>query len=153
MIDEYSNNGKVRLIHHEHPLAIPSHRYAHEADRWALACAAIGQYERAATALFRDQSAWGESGDIEGTLASVLTPADLASVKQTLKDNVGEIEAALAQDMSIGSSFPVRGTPSYRIVVRGSEVFAEHDEPEKATHNLLRSYPSLKRYLDEQLAK
>jgi hypothetical protein len=64
-----------------------------------------------------------------------------------------EIDAALAQDMSISRSFPVHGTPSFRIVVRGREVFADHDEPEKASHNLLRSYPSLKRYLDEQLEK
>jgi protein-disulfide isomerase len=109
VIEEYSNQGKVYLIHREYPLAIPSHRYARDAARWALACAAIGQYERAAAALFRDQSAWGKSGDIEATIASVLTSAELVSVKQCMKDNGEEIEAALARDMSIGRSFPVHG--------------------------------------------
>ena len=153
VIEDYSNTGKVYLIHREYPLAIPSHRYARDAARWALACAAIGQYERAAAALFHDQSTWGVSGNIEATMASVLTPAELASVKQCMKDNGAEIEAALARDLSIGRSFPVHGTPSFRIVVRGSEVFADHDEPGKASHNLLKSYASLKQYLDEQLAK
>ena len=73
--------------------------------------------------------------------------------KQGMKDHSDEIEAALAHDMSIGRSFPVHGLPSFRIVVRGSEVFADHDEPQKPEHNQLRSYPSMKRYLDEQLDK
>ena len=151
MIEDYGNTGKVYLIHREYPLAVPSHRYSHEAARWALACAVIGQYERAAAALFRDQLIWGESGDIEATIASVLTPAELASVKQATKGNSAEIEAALAQDISIGRSFPVHGLPSFRIVVRGSEVFADHDEPKKALPNL-KNYPTLKPYLDERLA-
>ncbi len=153
VIEDYCNKGKVYLIHREYPLPIPSHRYARDAARWALACASIGQYERAATALFRDQSMWGESGDIESTIASVLTPAELVRVKQVMKDNGEQIDAALAHDMSIGHSFPVRGTPSFRIVVRGNEVFADHDEPGKDSYNKLDGYPSLKRYLDEQLGK
>ena len=154
VIEDYSNKGKVYLIHCEYPLALPSHRYryARAAARWALACAAIGQYERAAAALFRDQSTWGESGDIEATIASVLTPAELTDVKQAIKDNGEEIEAALAHDVSLGRSFPVHGLPSFRIVVRGSEVFADHDEPQKGLPNL-KSYLSLKRYFDEQLDK
>ena len=86
-------------------------------------------------------------------IASALTPSEFANVKQTLKDNRGEIEQALDHDMSIGRSFPVQGTPSYRIVVRRNEVFADHDEPQKPEHNLLRSYPDLTRFLDGQPAK
>jgi protein-disulfide isomerase len=153
VIEDYCKKGKVYLIHREYPLSTPSHRYARDAARWALACAAIGQYERAAAALYRDQSTWGESGAIEATLASVLTPAELVSVKQAMKDQGDEIEAALAHDRSIARSFPVHGIPSFRIVVRGSEVFADHDEPEKPSHGLLRDYPSMKRFLDEQLRK
>jgi protein-disulfide isomerase len=152
VIEDYSNKGKVYLIHREYPLSIPSHRYARDAARWALACAAIGQYDRAAAALFHDQSTWGESGEIAAIITSVLAPADLASVKQAMKDNGAEIEAALAHDISFGRSFPAHGLPSFRIVVRGREVFADHDEPEKGLPNL-KSYPDLKRYLDEELAK
>jgi len=152
VIEDYGNQGKVRLIHREYPLALPSHRYSRDAARWALASAAIGQYERTAAALFRDQRAWGETGAIEATIAAALTPAELASVKQVMKDNSDEIEAALAHDIAIGHSFPVHGLPSFRIVVRGNEVFSDHDEPQKGLPNL-KTYPSLKRYLDEQLAK
>jgi protein-disulfide isomerase len=152
VIEEYGSKGKVYLIHREYPLALPSHRFARDAARWALASAAIGRYERAAAALFHDQSTWGESGDIEATIASVLTPAELTDVKQAIKDNGEEIEAALAHDVSLGRSFPVHGLPSFRIVVRGSEVFADHDEPQKGLPNL-KSYLSLKRYFDEQLDK
>lgn len=152
VIEDYGNKGKVYLIHREYPVPVPSHRYARDAARWALACAAIGQYDRAAAALFHDQSTWGETGEIEATIASVLTPAELANVKQALKNNGDEIDAALANDVSIGRAFPVHGLPSFRIVVRGSETFADHDEPEKALPNL-KIYLSLKRYLDEHLAK
>jgi protein-disulfide isomerase len=153
VIEDYCNKGTVYLIHHEYPLSIPSHRYARDAARWALACAAIGKYEPAAAALFRNQSTWGGSGDIESTIASVLTPEELARVKQIMKDNGEEIDTALAQDISMGHLFPVHGTPSFRIVVRGKEVFADHDEPGTDSYNKLDSYPSLKRFLDEKLEK
>ena len=153
VIEDYCDKGKVFLIHREYPLAI--HRYAREAARWALASANIGQYERVAAALFRDQSVWGKSGDVEATVASVLTPRELASVKQAMKDDGDRIDAALERDISLGHSFPVHGTPSFRILVHGIETFADHDEPEKIlpTDPRLKSYPILKRYLDEQLAK
>ena len=153
VIENYCNKGMVHLIHHEYPLPIPSHRYARDAARWALACAAIGKYEPAAAALFRNQSTWGGSGDIESTIASVLTPAELARVKQIMKDQGEEIDAALAHDIAIGHSFPVHGIPSFRIVVHGKEMFADHDEPGTDSYNKLDSYPSLKRFLDEQLGK
>ena len=102
--------------------------------------------------MFKDQLNWGESGDIEAAIRSVLTLAELASVKAAMKDHREEIEAALEHDISAGRSFPVHGIPSFRIVVRGREVFADHDEPDKGLPNL-KSYPSLKRYLDEQLGK
>lgn len=153
VIEDYSNKGMVYIIHREYPLPVPSHRYAHDAARWALACSAIGQYERAAAALFQNQETWGQSGDIESTIGSVLTPAEMARVKQIMKDDGEEIDAGLAHDMSIGRSFPVHGTPSFRIVVHGKEVFADHDEPGTDSYDKLDSYPSLKRFLDEQLGK
>jgi len=153
VIEEYCESARVYLIHREYPLAI--HRHAREAARWALACAGIGKYEQAAAALFRDQSIWGKDGDIEAAIASVLTSGELASVKQAMKDDGDRIDAALESDVSVGHSFPVHGTPSFRILVHGTETFADHDEPEKIlpTDPRLKEYPILKRYLDEHLAK
>ena len=64
VIEDYGSQGKVYVIHREYPLAVPSHRYSHDAARWALACASIGQYDRAAESLFRNQAVWGESGSL-----------------------------------------------------------------------------------------
>jgi len=153
--EEYSATGKVYWIHREYPVPIPSHRYSREAARWALASAAVGKYEAVADALFRDHANWGTSGNIEATVSRVLTGEQFARVKQVRQDDAEEIDAALAQDIALGHSFPVYGTPSFRILVRGTEVFADHDEPEKLTPTTprLKSYENLKRYLDEQLAK
>ena len=153
MIEEYSKSGKVYFLHREYPL--PIHRYAREAARWALACAGIGQYEKASAALFRDQPIWGKNGDIEATIASTLTSSELAAVKLALKDAGDKIDAALERDLSIGRAFPVHGTPAFRILLHGTEIFADHDEPEKIlpTDPKLKSYPALKLYLDEKLSK
>jgi protein-disulfide isomerase len=153
VIEEYCESDRVYLIHREYPL--PIHRYALEAARWALACAGIGKYEQAAAALFRNQSIWGKDGNIEAAIASVLTPAELAGVIRAMKDDGDRIAAALESDVSLGHSFPVHGTPSFRILVHGAETFADHDEPEKIlpTDPRLKEYPILKRYLDEYLAK
>ena len=153
VIEEYSKPGKVYLVHREYPL--PIHRYAREAARWALACAEIGQYEKASAALFRDQATWGKTGDIEATIASTLTSSELAAVKQALKAGGDKIDAALEKDLSLGRAFPVHGTPSFRILLHGTEIFADHDEPEKIlpTDPKLKDYRALKLYLDEKLSK
>jgi len=153
--DEYSPTGKVYWIHHEYPVPIPSHQYSSEAAKWALASAAVGKYEAVADALFRDRASWGKSGNIEATMSSVLTGQEFARVKQVRQDEAESIDAALAQDIALGHSFPVHGTPSFRILVRGTEVFADHDEPDKLTPTTprLKSYANLKLYLDDQLAK
>jgi hypothetical protein len=55
----------------------------------------------------------------------------------------------------VGRSFPVHGVPSFRILLHGTEIFADHDEPEKIlpTDPKLKNYPALKLYLDEKLSK
>jgi hypothetical protein len=153
--DDYCATGKVYLVHHEYPLPIPSHAYARNAARWALAATAVGKYELVADALFRDQARWAKSGDIEGTVSSVLTLQELSRVKRTLDTDAEAIGTALEQDRALGRSFPVHGTPSFRILLHGREVFADHDEPDKITPSTprLKTYENLKRYLDEQLVK
>jgi len=85
----------------------------------------------------------------------VLTPQELSRVKRTLDTDAEAIGIALEQDLAPGRSFPVHGTPSFRILLHGREVFADHDEPDKITPSTprLKTYENLKRYLDEQLVK
>jgi protein-disulfide isomerase len=149
VIEDYCSKGKVYLIHRECPLNRPDHRYSRDAARWALACAGLGKYELAAAALFRDQAIWEKSGNIEATMASVLSPAELQKVKRAMKDSADTIESVLQRDIFIGNQFPIRGTPAFRILVHGTEAYAAHGEP----GNPWPSYSILKRYLDEKLAK
>jgi protein-disulfide isomerase len=153
--DEYSATGRVYVIHREYPLPIPSHQYSRDASRWALAAAAIGKYEAVADALFRDQASWGKTGDIEATVSRVLTVEELRRVRQVRQNSAAEIDAALSRDHSLGQTFPVHGTPSFRILVGGTEVFADHDEPDKLTPTTprLKVYENLKRFLNEHLAR
>ena len=129
VIEDYCNKGKVYLIHREFPLNRPDHRYSRDAARWAVACAGIGQYELAAAALFRDQAIWERSGNIEATMASVLTPAELKKVKEEMTASKEKIDAALERDIFAGNTFQIRGTPAFRILLHGTEVYASHGEP------------------------
>jgi protein-disulfide isomerase len=147
VMEDYCSKGKVYLIHREFPLH--QFHYSREAARWALACAGIGQYDLAAAALFRDQMIWGRSGNIEPTIASVLTPAELKKVKQEMTDSKQKIDSALERDIFAGNTFQIHGTPSFRILVHGSEVYASHGDPGTS----FPSYVILKRFLDEKLAK
>jgi protein-disulfide isomerase len=147
VIDDYCSKGKVYLVHHEFPLK--QHRYSRDAARWALACAGIGAYELAAAALFRDQEIWGRSGNIEATMASVLTAQELKKVKQAMVDSKEQIESVLESDIFMGNTFRVDGTPAFRILVHGTLVYAGHGEQGTTPPR----YSILKRYLDEQLAK
>jgi protein-disulfide isomerase len=147
VIEDYCSKGKVYLIHREFPLKqMP---YSREAARWALACAGIGQYELAAAALFRDQAIWGRSGNIEPTMASVLTPAELKKVKQEMIDSKQKIDSALERDIFVGNTFQVHGTPAFRILAHGAEAYVSRGDPGVG----FPSYPILRRYLDEKLAK
>jgi hypothetical protein len=92
---------------------------------------------------------------VRDVLSVVVEPRNRAVVKQALKDSGDRIDAALERDLSVGRAFPVHGTPSFRILLHGTEIFADHDEPEKhlPTDLKLKSYPALKVYLDEKLSK
>ena len=114
-----------------------------------LACAGIGAYELAAAALFRDQEIWGRSGNIEATMASVLTPEELKKVKQAMVESKEQIESVLEHDIFVGNTFRVDGTPAFRILVHGTVAYEGHGEQGTAPPR----YSILKRYLDEQLAK
>ena len=82
-------------------------------------------------------------------MASVLTPAELKLVKQEMTGSKAQIESALERDIFAGNTFQIRGTPAFRILLHGTEVYASHGEPGVGYP----SYGILKRFLDEKLAK
>jgi protein-disulfide isomerase len=133
--EDYVSTGKVYLIHHDFPLAM--HKYSKEAAHWADAAAAIGKFEPVASALYAQQETWGASGNIEATVASVLSPAELKKVKALV--NTPEIEDAVQRDITLGNQRGVNQTPSMFVTQNGKVI----PLPPGPT-----PYPLLKQYLD-----
>src|SRR5579883_1487945 len=71
VMDNYVNTGKVYLIHRDFPLQM--HAYSKVAAEYARAAAEIGKVEQVEQILFQTQDKWEQSGDVDGTVASVLS--------------------------------------------------------------------------------
>ena len=130
---------KVYLVHHDFPLAM--HQYARDAARWANAAARVHKYEQASDALFEKQDGWAKDGNIEPVIAAVVTPAELVKVKALVKDPT--IEKAIDQDVAIGKQQNVTGTPTMFLQRRES----------RYPITVAVSYPILRRFIDEQIAR
>lgn len=137
LLDDYVPAGKVYLIHRDFPLAI--HAYSREAARYANAAARIGRFEPVVAALFDNQPKWSADGNVEGVVASVLTPAELKHVQQLVHSP--QVDAAIQQDIDLGSRVPVRQTPTAVITSHGQQYPVVG----------VVSYPILKRFLDDLL--
>lgn len=116
LLDNYVNTGKVYLIHRDFPL--PMHAHSRDAARYANAAARIGKFEKVEAALFAKQDTWAQNGDIDGVVAAVLTPAEMAKVRQLVKS--GELDAAIDQDVARGQSFRVSQTPTLVFTHKGA---------------------------------
>lgn len=115
VMDRYVSAGKVYLVHRDYPL--PIHRYSKEAARYANAAARIGKFEKVEEALFAKQDLWSKDGNVEGAVASVLTPAEMNKLRQVLRN--GQLDAAIEKDVTLGNSFQVRQTPTTIITHKG----------------------------------
>lgn len=138
VIANYVSPGKVYLIHRDMPL--PSHRYARQAARYANAAAIVGKLERVVEALYANQPTWSVDGNIESVVAAVLTPAEMAKVRQLL--NSKRVDLAIDEDVSLGQARQVRSTPTVFVTHRGQLM----PLPPGGVN-----YPLLKQYLDHLL--
>src|ERR1700742_5406187 len=75
LMDNYVNTGKVYLIHRDFPL--PMHAHSKVAAQYSRAAAQIGKLEAVEDVLFQNQEKWEASGDVDGTVAKVLSPAEM----------------------------------------------------------------------------
>lgn len=114
LIENYVNQGKVYLVHREFPLQ--GHQYARQAARYATAAASIGRYEDVAAALFEQQAFWSKDGNIERTLAGVLSPAELKKVRQLTQDP--RTDAFIQKDVDDGTKAGIRQTPTMILTYR-----------------------------------
>ena len=106
--DNYVNSNKVYIVHRDFPL--PMHAYSRVAASYSRAAAHIGRCEVVEQALFQNQEKWEVSGDVKGTVAAVLSPADMKKVQALVDSRV--LEPLIEKDKQIGQMVPVNQTPT-----------------------------------------
>jgi protein-disulfide isomerase len=115
VVENYVNTGKVYLVHRDFPL--PMHAYSRIAARYGVAGARIGKFEPVERILFEKQEVWEQSGDVDGTVAGVLTAADMAKVRALVKG--GTLEDEINKDYAMGQTYQVNMTPTSIIHYKG----------------------------------
>lgn len=139
LIDNYVTVGKVFLIHRDFPLNI--HAYSRVAARYARAAADIGKTEAVEQALFQNQEKWEQTGDIDGTVAAVLTAPEMTKVRALVKG--GTLDAAIDKDFALGNGYHINQTPTTIIHANGQTYPVVGVVP----------YNTLKSFLDQLLGQ
>jgi protein-disulfide isomerase len=139
LMDNYVSTGKVYLIHRDFPL--PMHAYSRIAARYARAAAQIGKFEPVEQVLFQNQEKWEQSGDVDGTVASVLSAAEMAKIRALVKG--GTLDAGIDKDSALGQMYRVSQTPT--------TVF--HSKGQTYPFAGVMTYDMLKQFLDQLLSQ
>jgi len=139
VMDNYVTTGKVYLIHRDFPLAM--HAYSRVAARYARAAAQLGKVEPVEQALFQNQEKWEQNGDVDGTVAAVLSAKDMAKVRELVKG--GTLDAAIDKDFTLGQMYHVNQTPT--------TVF--HCKGQTYPYSGQMTYDILKQFLDQLLSQ
>lgn len=139
VMDNYVTTGKVYLIHRDFPL--PMHAHSKVAAAYARAAAHIGKGESAERALFENQEKWEASGDVDGTVAAVLSAAEMKKVRDLVKG--GTLEPLIEKDVTLGKMHAVNQTPT--------TVFYAHGQTYPYAGQI--NYEFLKQFLDQLLAQ
>lgn len=139
LMDNYVTTGKVYLIHRDFPL--PMHAYSRVAARYARAAAEIGKIELVEKTLFDNQEKWEQTGDVDGTLAAVLSSADMTKVRALVKG--GTLEPLIEKDVALGQMYRVNQTPT--------SVF--HSKGQTYPYSGVMPYDTLHQFLDQLLSQ
>jgi protein-disulfide isomerase len=138
VMDNYVSTGKVYLIHRDFPL--PMHAHSQVAAQYSRAAAQIGKFEPVEQALFDNQEKWEQTGDVDGTVAAVLSAAEMTKVRALVK--AGTMMPLIQKDLALGRIYNVNQTPT--------TVF--HAKGQTFPYSGVMSYDILKNFLD-QLSK
>ncbi len=115
LMDNYVSSGKVYLIHRDFPL--PMHAHSKVAAQYSRAAAHLGKGEQVEQALFENQEKWENTGDVDGTVAAVLSPAEMAKVRALVKG--GTLDPLIEKDLALGRFYNVNQTPTTIIHYHG----------------------------------
>ncbi len=132
--EEFAQTGKIRLVHHDFPL--PQHKYARQAAILAAAADRLGKYDAVADALFHQQESWGQSGNVDAVVDSVLTPEERKKLREIAKDPA--ILANIERDIQLGERMKVGSTPT---------MIVTHDGKPNPVVGVV-SYPVFSKYLN-----
>ena len=139
LMDNYVSTGKIYLIHRDFPLAM--HAYSRVAARYARAAADIGKVEPVEKALFDNQEKWEQTGDVDGTVAAALSPAEMNKVRGLVKG--GTLEPLIDKDFQLGQMYRVNQTPT--------TVF--HSKGQTYPYSGGMSWDTLRTFLDQLLSQ
>lgn len=139
VMDNYVSTGKVYFIHRDYPL--PMHAYSRIAARYGRAAAQIGKFEPVEQTLFQNQEKWEQTGDVDGTVASALSAAEMAKVRALVKG--GTLDPLIDKDYALGQGYRVNQTPT--------TVF--HSKGQTYPYAGVMTYATLKQFLDQLLSQ
>lgn len=157
LINDYVASGKVYLVHHDFPLSM--HQYSGQAARWANAAAIVGEFGNVEGALYDNQEAWEQNGDVVKYVSGAMSGAEFKRAEEIVKgcdypaitskpdgsDPLAGVahpcglDLAIAQDIRLGYKIPVRATPTYVITYKGQSLPAGSG---------VVSWPILKQFFD-----
>ena len=139
LMDNYVSTGKVYLIHRDFPLAM--HAYSRIEARYARAAAMLNKIEPVEQALFQNQEEIEQKGDVDGTVAAVLSPAEMNKVRALVKG--GTLEPLIDKDYALGQMYRVNQTPT--------TVF--HCKGQTYPYAGVMTYDNMKQFLEQLLSQ
>jgi protein-disulfide isomerase len=119
VMDNYVNSNKVYIVHRDFPLAM--HAYSRVAASYARAACHIGKCDVVEQALFQNQEKWEANGDVKGTVAAVLTPAEMKKVEALV--DAKTLEPLIEIDKQHGMALPVNQTPTTMIRTKDGQSY------------------------------
>jgi protein-disulfide isomerase len=140
IVENYVDTGKIYLVHRDFPL--PMHAYSRVAADYARAACHIGKCESVEQVLFQNQEQWEANGDVKGTVAGVLSAAEMKKV-QALVDGK-TLEPFIDRDKQIGQGYVINQTPTTIIHAKNGQAFPVVG---------FVSYDVLKTFLDQLVAQ
>lgn len=118
LMDNYVITGKVYLVHRDFPLAM--HAYSRVAARYARAAAQLGKGEPVEQVLFENQEKWEQNGDVDGTVAKVVSPAEMNKIRALVKG--ATLDPLIDKDFALGQGYRVNQTPTTIIHSKGQTI-------------------------------
>src|ERR1019366_9302450 len=103
----------------------------------------VGKFDVVALQLFQTQPAWSQSGNVDGTVAKVLTPAELEKVRTLVKTD-SHLDDSVTRDIAMADGTDhLTSTPTVVIVYKGKREAISGGAP----------YSVLKSYLNGKLSE